>query len=84
MPDVPETWLGAAAGGCEAKALGAGDCGCWTKLFGAGDSAGGGASFIAETKGEPKGIAGAVAMSEGTDARCCAAGVNKVEMDACG
>lgn len=37
---------------------------------------------MAETKAEPKGIAGAVATSEGTEARCCAAGVNKVEMEA--
>ncbi len=59
-----------------------GACGWDAKPFGAGDSAGGGASFIAETKAEPKGIAGAVATSEGTEARCWAAGVNKVEMDA--
>lgn len=68
--------------GWGANALGAGDCGCGAKPFGAGDSAGGGVSFMAETKAEPKGIAGAVATSEGTEARCCAAGVNKVEMEA--
>lgn len=72
----------AGACGCDAKAFGAGDCGWWAKAFGAGASAGGAASFMAETNGEPKGMAGAVAVSEGVDALCCDEGVNKVDMDA--
>jgi hypothetical protein len=77
--------------GCEEKAFGAGDCGCEAKAFGAEDcgceekafGADGAASCIAETKGEPKGIAGAVvATSEGVEAFCCEAGVKKVVMDA--
>jgi hypothetical protein len=83
--------FGAGDCGCEEKAFGAEDCGCEEKAFGAGDcgceekafGADGAASCIAETKGEPKGIAGAVAaMSEGVEAFCCEAGVKKVVMDA--
>lgn len=62
--------------------MGAGDCGCVLKLWGAGASAGGAGSFIAETNGEPKGMPGAVAASEGVEARCCEEGVKRVEMDA--
>ena len=83
MPDEAVALPGAAEGAWGLKAFGAGVCGCGAKPLCAGDSVCGGASFIAETKAEPKGIAGAVVTSIGADARCCAAGVNKVEMDAC-
>lgn len=74
--------FGAGDCGCGAKAFGAGDCGCGAKAFGAGASAGAAASFMAETNGEPKGMAGAVAVSEGVDALCCDVGVNSADMDA--
>ena len=71
MPDAGAA-AGAGAGGCAAHAAGAEGSAC------------GAVSFIAETKGEPNGSDGEVAMSEGVDARCCDCGVNKLEMDACG
>ncbi len=79
-------------GGAEGAGAGAGACCCGcccagmeAKAFIAGAaSAGDAASFMAETNGEPNGIGGGAAMSEGVDARCCAWGVNKTEMDACG
>jgi hypothetical protein len=69
---MPDAAAGAGAGDGVVKAAWAGGAAC------------GAASFMAATKGEPKGSEGGGTMSEGVLARCCACGVNKLEMDTCG